>query len=50
MNAFDSYVSEVEAWLGRSITEEERQFVMERYRDGWHPRRTADALQERSER
>lgn len=44
MSAFDIYISKVETWLGRFITEQERQFVMERYTDGWHPRRTADAL------
>lgn len=50
MSAFNSYVSKVETQLGRLTTEDERQFIMERYRDGWHPRRTVDALRERNKR
>lgn len=50
MSAFNIYISKVETWLERLVTEQEKQFVMERYTDGWHPRRTADALQKRGER
>jgi hypothetical protein len=45
MTAFtDYYLVEVEKYLERPTTEEEKKGIMKLYVKGWHPRRTAEYI------
>lgn len=45
MSAYrDFYLPQVEAFVGRELTDEEKDRVMTFYSRGWHPGRVADAI------
>ena len=47
MTAFtDYYLKEVEKWMKREATEEEKMVILNLYKLGWHPRRTAEDILE----
>jgi hypothetical protein len=45
MSAFrDYYLAEVQKYLERNATDEEKEEIMDLYIEGWHPQRTAHKI------